>query len=58
MCFIKFNVGVIVGGVLVVILFIGIGIFIVWKVFIIFKDRREYFVFLKLIENFIWEVVR
>lgn len=58
MCFIKFNVGVIVGGVLVVILFIGIGIFIFWKVFIIFKDRREYFVFLKLIENFIWEVVR
>lgn len=58
MCFIKFDVGVIVGGVLMVILFIGIGIFFGWKVFIIFKDRREYFVFLKLIENFIWEVVR
>lgn len=58
MCFIKFNVGVIVGGVLVVILFIGIGIFIGWKVFIIFKDRREYFVFLKLFENVKWEMVR
>ncbi|XP_011419534.3 integrin beta-1-B isoform X1 [Magallana gigas] len=54
-CPTKPNIGAIVGGVLTAIVLIVLGILIAWKVLITLKDRREYFAFLKSIENPTWE---